>query len=415
MANVLADSILKLVRPAAKRVLLSWEQMESGISFDLTSSKVRANPYEVYERLRSEDPIHRMRLINAWALTGYDDALAILQDHRRFSSGENKLEYAPYRTMLDLDPPDHTRLRSLVSKAFTPRAVAALGPRIQEIVDELLDELAGRDGFDLIGDFAFPLPVIVIAEMLGVPAEDRDKFNVWSNDIALAVEPILSGEEIVRVERASDEIIEYFEGIIEQRRREPRDDMLSALLAAEEEGDRLSHDELLGTLMLLLVAGNETTRSLIGNGMLALLKNPQQLQRLRDSSDLLETAIDEMLRYDSPVQFIIRVVLEDTEFKGKRFRAGQKVIILVGAANRDPTVFADPGAMDIGRQEKSHISFGRGIHYCLGSPLALLEARVAFANLIERFSSIELVTEPEFRDQIVLRGVESLWIRVERQ
>ena len=415
MANVFAESVTRLVTPAAKQVLLTWERLESGISFDLTSRKVRANPYEVYERLRSENPIHRMRLINAWALTGYDDALAILQDHRRFSSGENKLEYAPYRTMLDLDPPDHTRLRSLVSKAFTPRAVAALGPRIQEIVDELLDELAGRDSFDLISDFAFPLPVIVIAEMLGIPAEDRDKFNVWSNDIALAVEPILSGEEIVRVERASDEIIEYFEGIIEQRRRDPRDDMLSALLAAEEEGDRLSHDELLGTLMLLLVAGNETTRSLIGNGMLALLKNPEQLQRLRDSPDLLDSSIDEMLRYDSPVQFIIRVVMEDVEFKGKQFRAGQKVIILVGAANRDPTVFADPGAMDIGREEKSHISFGRGIHYCLGSPLALLEARVAFANLIERFSSIELVTDPEFRDQIVLRGVESLWIRVERQ
>ena len=415
MANVFAESVTRIVTPAAKHVLLTWERLESGISFDLTSRKVRADPYEVYERLRSENPIHRMRLINAWALTGYDDALAILQDHRRFSSGENKLEYAPYRTMLDLDPPDHTRLRSLVSKAFTPRAVAALGPRIQEIVDELLDELAGRDSFDLIGDFAFPLPVIVIAEMLGIPAEDRDKFNVWSNDIALAVEPILSGEEIVRVERASDEIIEYFEGIIEQRRMDPRDDMLSALLAAEEEGDRLSHDELLGTLMLLLVAGNETTRSLIGNGMLALLKNPEQLQRLRDSPDLLDTSIDEMLRYDSPVQFIIRVVMEDVEFKGKQFRAGQKVIILVGAANRDPTVFADPGALDIGREEKSHISFGRGIHYCLGSPLALLEARVAFANLVERFSSIELVEEPEFRDQIVLRGVESLWIRVERQ
>ena len=414
MANPITESILGLVTPVAKRVLLTWEQMESGISFDLTSRKIRANPYEVYERLRSENPIHRMRLINAWALTGYDDALAILQDHRRFSSGENKLEYAPYRTMLDLDPPDHTRLRSLVSKAFTPRAVAALGPRIQEIVEELLEDLADRDSFDLINDFAFPLPVIVIAEMLGIPAEDRDRFNVWSNDIALAVEPILSGEEIVRVERASDEIIEYFEGIIEQRRKQPRDDMLSALLAAEEEGDRLSHDELLGTLMLLLVAGNETTRSLIGNGMLALLKNPEQLQRLWENPELLETAIDEMLRYDSPVQFIIRVVLEDTEFNGKRFRAGQKVIILVGAANRDPTVFADPGALDIGRQEKSHISFGRGIHYCLGSPLALLEAQVAFANLIERFSSIELVSEPEFRDQIVLRGVESLWIRVER-
>ena len=190
--------------------------------------------------------------------------------------------------------------------------------------------------------------------------------------------------------------------------------MLSALLAAEDEGDRLSHDELLGTLMLLLVAGNETTRSLIGNGMLALLKNPGQLQRLREDSELLDTAIDEMLRYDSPVQFIIRVVLEDMEFRGKSLRAGQRVMILVGAANRDPKVFAQPEVLDISREEKSHLSFGRGIHYCLGSPLALLESRIAFAGLLERFPSIRLLAEPVYRDQMVLRGVESLWIEVGR-
>ena len=339
----------------------------------------------------------------------------MLRDHSRFSSGDNKLEYAPYRTMLDLDPPDHTRLRSLVSKAFTPRSVSALGPRIHQIVDELLEGLDGKDRFDLIGELAYPLPVIVIAEMLGIPAEDRDRFNVWSNDIALAVEPVLNDEEIGRVERSSAEIVEYFEEIIALRRQSPHDDLLSALLAAEEEGDRLSHDELIGTLMLLLVAGNETTRSLIGNGMLALLRNPDQLRRLRDHPDLLDSAIDELLRYDSPVQFIIRVVLEDMEFQGRRFRAGQKVLILVGAANRDPKVFSDPWMLDIGREEESHISFGRGIHYCLGSPLALLEARAAFAGLLARFSSIQLVSEPEFRDQIVLRGVENLWIEVNRE
>ena len=246
----------------------------------------------------------------------------MLQDHRRFSSGDNKLEYAPYRTMLDLDPPDHTRLRGLVSKAFTPRAVAALGPRVKEIVDELLDDLAGKERFDLVEEFAFPLPVIVIAEMLGIPAEDRDRFNVWSNDIALAVEPVLTRAEVARVRSASDAIVAYFEEIIDQRRRRPQEDMLSALIAAEEEGDKLTHDELIGTLMLLLVAGNETTRSLIGNGMLALLKNPDQLQRLRDEPELLDSAIDELLRYDSPVQFIIRVVMEDLAFKGREMRAG---------------------------------------------------------------------------------------------
>ena len=414
MATALTESVQRIVTPVAKRVLLTWERLESGVSFDLTSREVRSNPYEIYELLREKDPVHRMRLISAWTLTEYEDAQTVLLDHRRFSSGDNKLEYAPYRTMLDLDPPDHTRLRSLVSKAFTPRTVSELGPRIQQIVGELLDEVAEKDRFDLISDFAFPLPVIVIAEMLGIPAQDRDRFNVWSNDIALAVEPILSKEEISRLERSSDELVEYFEAIIELRRKDPQNDMLSALLAAEDEGDRLSHDELLGTLMLLLVAGNETTRSLIGNGMLALLKNPGQLQRLREDSELLDTAIDEMLRYDSPVQFIIRVVLEDMEFRGKRLRAGQRVMILVGAANRDPKVFAKPNVLDISREEKSHLSFGRGIHYCLGSPLALLESRIAFAGLLERFPSIRLLAEPVYRDQMVLRGVESLWIEVGR-
>ena len=406
--------VRNVLTPLAKGVLLTWERLESGISFDLTSSAVRANPYELYERLRSRGPVHRMRLVNAWALTGYEDAQTVLLDSKRFSSGENKLEYAPYRTMLDLDPPDHTRLRSLVSKAFTPRSVSALAPRVQQIVEALLNDLADKERFDLISEFAFPLPVIVIAEMLGIPAQDRDRFNVWSNDIALAVEPILSHEEIGRVKRSSDAIVKYFENIIAERRRRPEDDLLSALLVVEEEGERLSHDELLGTLMLLLVAGNETTRSLIGNGMLALLKNPAQLQRLRDDPGLLDTAIDELLRYDSPVQFIIRVVLEDMEFNGRRLRAGQKVVILVGAANRDPAIFANPGMLDIGREEKSHLSFGRGIHYCLGSPLALLEARFAFAGLLARFPSIQLLSEPEYRNQIVLRGVEELWIEVER-
>ena len=414
MANAISKPVMRIVRPVAKQLLLAWERLESGVSFDLTSPKVRANPYDIYERIRAKDPVHRMRLINGWAMTGYEDAQEVLSDHKRFSSGDNKLPYAPYRTMLDLDPPDHTRLRALVSKAFTPRSVSALGPRIQEIVDGLLDAAAGKERFDLIGDFAFPLPVIVIAEMLGIPAEDRDRFDVWSNDLALAVEPILSDEEVERVERASDGIVAYFEGIIEQRRERPEGDLLSALLAAEEEGERLSHDELLGTLMLLLVAGNETTRSLIGNGMLALLEHPDQLQRLRENPELLETAIDELLRYDSPVQFIGRVALEDMEFRGRRFRAGQRIMVLVGAANRDPAVYVNPGVLDIGRKEKSHISFGRGIHYCLGSPLALLEARVAFANLLARFSSIGLVSRPAFKDQLVLRGVESLWIEVER-
>ncbi|MYC95224.1 MAG: cytochrome P450 [Caldilineaceae bacterium SB0661_bin_32] len=406
-----------MIKPIAKRSLLTWEWLESGVVFDLTSKDVLANPYPTYQRLRERDPVHRMRLVDAWVLTRYEDVQAVLQDHRRFSNqeaGAGDREYTKDRSMLDLDPPDHTRLRSLVSKAFTPRSVAALAPRIERIVEELLDEVDGEDRFDLIDSFAFPLPIIVIAEMLGVPAEDLDRFKDWSNDIVLSLEPILSREQRERFRRSEQELYEYFEGIIALRRQEPQDDLVSALLAAEEEGDRLSHGELLATLLLLLVAGNETTRNLIGNGMLALLRNPGELQRLREQRDLLDPAIDELLRYDSPVQLDGRTALEDVELGSKLIRTGQQVVSVVGAANRDPAAFSDPDRLDIGRQEKSHISFGRGIHYCLGASLATLEGRIAFEGLLERFSTVRLAAEPQQRKQVVLRGVENLVVDVER-
>ena len=398
-----------MLRPAVIRALLAWERLESGISYNPTSAKLKANPYEKYRELRALDPVHRLRLINAWVLTEYQDVDAILRDHKRFSR-----EYGDYKSMLNSDPPDHTRLRGLVSKAFTPRSVAELKPRIRQIVDDLLDDVADRDRFDLVESFAYPLPVIVIAEMLGVPSQDMDRFKAWSNDVALTVEPTVNDRQIQRIQRSGGELRDYFDGIIEQRRREPQDDMITALIAAEDEGDRLTHEELLSTLDLLLVAGNETTRNFIGNGMLALLRHPDQLQRLRDDPGLLDSAIDEILRYDSPVQLNGRMAIEDMEIGGKRIRAGQRVIGLLGAANRDPSVFADPDKLDVGRREKSHLSFGRGIHHCLGAPLAILEGRIAFSSLLERFSSIRLLQEPEYRDQVVLRGVKELWIEVQR-
>lgn len=409
----MSNIVLDVVKPVAKRILLAWERLESGVSYDLTSSAFIEDPYRTYEELRRKDPVHRMRLVEAWALTRYEDVQDVLIDHKRFTNSERNYDYMQYRTFLDLDPPDHTRLRGLVSKAFTPRAVRELGPRIQGLVDELLDAVAGKDRIDLISDFAFPLPVIVIAEMLGVPAEDRARFREWSDDIALSVNPLLNSEQIERVQQATEELFDYFEGIIEQRRQAPQNDMISALLAAEEEGDRLTHEELLSTLMLLLVAGNETTRNLIGNGMLALLKSPAQLQRLRDHPELLDSAINELLRFDSPVQIDSRNAIDDVEIGGKRIAAGQRILAIVGAANRDPQVFANPDELDIGRDEVSHLSFGRGIHYCLGSPLAILEGRIAFTSLLERFSSIRLASDPVFKEQIVLRGVEALWVEVE--
>lgn len=396
---------------------MAWELLESGVTFDLTSSRLLANPYPTYQKLRVKDPVHRMRLVDGWVLTRYEDVQAMLLDHQRFSNwgaGAGERQYTKDRSMLDLDPPDHTRLRSLVSKAFTPRSVTALKPRIEAIVEELLDSVDGEEQFDLIDSFAFPLPVIVIAEMLGVPAQDLEQFKDWSNDIVLSLEPILTREQSEQFRRSEQELYEYFEGIIALRREDPQNDLVSALLAAEEEGDRLSHGELLATLLLLLVAGNETTRNMIGNGMLALLRNPEELRRLREQPELLDSAIDEMLRYDSPVQLDGRTLVEDVEMGGKRMRAGQQVVAVIGAANRDPAAFSDPDSLDIGREEKSHISFGRGIHYCLGASLAMLEGRIAFASLMERFSAVRLAAEPRQRKQVVLRGVENLLVEVER-
>ena len=408
---IVPRTVRRALRPVLSPMLLAWERMESGVSYDPTSAAILSDPYDTYDRLRAKDPVHRMRLINGWVLTRYEDVDMVLRDHRRFSKDDGRED--EYRSMLHHDPPDHTRLRSLVSKAFTPRAVRELHPRVQRIVYDLLDDLDGRDRFDLIESFAFPMPVTVIAEMLGVPAQDMDRFKHWSNDVSLTIEPSLRDDQIRRVERATEELYGYFESIIEERRREPQNDMITALLNAEDEGDKLTHEELLGTLILLLVAGNETTRNLIGNGVRALLKNPDQLQRLRDNPDLLDSAINELLRYDSPVQLDGRLVHNDVEVAGHRIRAGQRILCSIGAANRDPSVFAEPDKLDIGRNERSHIAFGRGIHHCLGAPLAMLEARAAFSAILGRFSHIELAEEPVYREQVVLRGVEELWMDVE--
>lgn len=404
---------IDMIKPVAKHVLLTWERMESGVNCDLTSSAFKQNPYPTYDRLRRIDPVHRMRIFDSWMLTKHEDIQAILSDHKRFSNDGRGFDYTPYISFLDKDQPDHTRLRSLVSKAFTPRTVANLAPRIQETVDELLDNVTSPGRFDLMKEIAIPLPVIVIAEMIGVPVSDRPKFRVWSDEIALTVEPILTRKQIERVQGSTEEILRYFDGIIEQRRQDPADDLLSALIAAEEQGDKLTHEELLVTLMLLLVAGNETTRNLIGNGMLALLKNPLQLERLRQDEGLLDSALDEFLRYDSPVQIDGRIAATDVTIGGKQIREGQLLLLMIGAANRDPSVFSDPDRLDIGREGKGHISFGRGIHYCLGAPLAILEARIAFASMLARFGSLRLVSEPEYTERIVLRGLGSLWVEAD--
>ena len=417
----------KAVKPLAIRALLARERLESGVVYNPLSPALRANPYPTYDQLRRKDPVHRMRLQDAWVLSNFADVDLVLRDQRRFGNEGRDFGYIPYISMLDQDPPTHTRIRGLVAQGFTPRSVAALEPRVQATVDQLLDDLAGRERIDLIQDFAFPLPIIVIAEMLGVPPEEREQFNEWSNVVSLSVDPLLNAGQIRQVQQVIEELFDYFEGMAEERRAQPREDLISVLVAAEEGGERLNREELLINLVLMLAAGNETTRNLIGNGTLALLRHPEQLQRLRDYQtrhsreggnlaggrpDLLDSAIDELLRYDSPVQLDSRIAREELEIGGKQVKAGQRVLCMLGAANRDAEAFPNPDALDIGRAAGNHVGFGRGIHYCLGAPLARLEGRIAFQSLLARYPSLSLAAEPRYRNQVTLRGLEELWVDV---
>ena len=413
------------VQPVALRALTGVERLRSGVDYNPLDKRYRTDPYPLYRRLRERDPVHRSRLINGWILTRYRDVVEVLRDPR-FLADDTKLPFAQKQrkqmindeiiredeasgiSMLRNDPPDHTRLRALVSKAFTPRTVEALRPRIEAIVQEALDEVAGQGGMDVVQTLAYPLPVIVIAEMLGVPASDREQFKRWSDESVRGL-GVISLAEVERAQGAFRELRAYFERIAEERRREPREDLLSALLVAEQEGDKLTSDEVFSIVVLLLVAGNETTTNLIANGLYALLQHPDQLALLRDDPSLMEGAVEELLRYDCPVQATSRFVLEAVELDGHVVAANQQVIALLGAANRDPDQFEDPEELDITRRDNRHVAFGHGIHYCLGAPLARLEAPIAFQALLERFPNLRLTGEhPEPGDNLILHGLKTL-------
>ena len=398
--------------------LREWSQ--SRVTYNPLAPRVYLNPYPKYAQLRAQDPVHWSPLMDAWVLSRFADADAILRDHKRFSSDPRLrkttrtprnagIENPGGQSMLFLDPPDHSRLRQLVSKAFTPGAIAALTPRIHALVGELLDQIPNSASFDLMEALAYPLPVIVMAELLGIPPEDRAKFKLWSDLRARVLEPTIKPDEIQKANQATYALDDYFREVIRERRAHPRDDLISTLILAEEAGDKLTSNELLVMLRLLLIAGNETTTNLIGNGMLALLRHPAQLQLLRNQPDLMENAVEELLRFDTPVQVDFRIARADLEFGGRGIRAGQGVIVLLGAANHDPAVFPEPERLDITRRNASHLAFGRGLHFCLGAPLARVEARAAFAGLLERFPKLDLLNpRPAFKDNVVLRGLREL-------
>jgi len=391
----------------------------------VATAEGRADPYSRYAALRSRAAVHHSAM-GFWVLTRYDDSQQLLRDHRvgkDFSgaasalglSEEHQAEQAAFRNdhsnMLFADPPDHTRLRGLATRAFTPRTVEAMRPRIVALVDRLLDDI-GDGEVDVMDVLAFPLPVTVIGEMLGVPAEDRAQFRPLVRASTAVLELVVTPEALTEATAASATMEHYFAELVAERRARPQDDLITLLIQAEDEGDQLSEGELISTAILLFAAGFETTTHLVGNGLLALLRHPDELARVRDDRSLLRPAADELLRYDSPVQITARTAYEEIEIGGQRVGAGETVLALLGAANRDPARFTDPDRLDVGRTEGSALSFGSGIHYCLGAALARVEMQVVLDRLVDRFATMELVGgQPRHRDSLTLRGLVDLRVR----
>ena len=382
------------------------------------------NPYPAYASLRADEPVHFSAALQAWVLTGYEHCEQALRDGATFSSnplvarGQLALMLQQQRrefplgevpTVLSSDPPVHTRLRTLLNRAFTARAIEGLRPRIEEIAASLLDGIRAGDRFEAVGGFAQPLPIIVIAELLGVPPADRDLFKRWSTAIARTTNVLNPPSVLDAAREATVELIAYMDEVVARRRREPGADIMTALVGAEDEGERLSHEELLAFSILLLLAGHETTTSLIANGLLALAEHPDQSARLRADPALMPSAVEELLRYDSPVQGVVRFARRSGELGGRAIEEGATLLPLVGAANRDPAQFLEPEALDLARDPNRHLSLGRGIHFCLGAPLARLEGEVAFAALLERFPELRLADGGVERSgTIVLRGLARL-------
>ena len=386
-----------------------------------------ADPYPAYAELREHTPVRYDEGTDHWLVARYGDVNALLRDrrlgrtylhqasHAEMGHADPPAWHAPFWDLinagiLDMEPPDHTRVRRLVSKAFTPRFVEGLRPRVQAIMDELVEEVAGAGEFDLIA-VAEPLPVTVIAEMLGVPEADRRHLRPWSADIVKMYELNPSLEMQRDAVRASTEFGEYLRGLARERKGEPGDDLISRLTAVVDEGEQLTEDELVGTCVLLLNAGHEATVSSTLLGWLALFRRPDRLKELREDRSLLPTAIEELLRFDTPLQMFERWVLEPIEVRGVEIPRGAELGLLFGSANRDPDVFDDPDELDLSRDPNPHLTFGAGIHFCLGAPLGRQELQISFATLMDRFPNLELVEEPRWRPNYIVRGLEGLLVR----
>lgn len=388
----------------------------------------RADPYPAYERLRRTAPVWEP-ISGLRVLSRHRDCASVLRDPRfghtegdgvvarprRLAAPADAMgqDGRPVRSFLGLNPPDHTRLRRLVSRSFTPRRVEDLLPRMEEITTDLLRVVHGQDVVDVVESVAAPLPVRVISELLGIPQQDRPRLVEWSHALAKSIEPsfLITEPERETQVRARNEFGQYLSDLVAERRVRPGTDLLSDLVSTRDRHELLTDVELIATCILLLIAGHETTTSLIGNGMLALLRQPGQLARLRAAPELAGSAVEELLRYDSPVQLTMRTALEDATAGGVEVPEGSFVILLLGAANRDPEAHPDPDRLDIERAPSAHLAFGQGIHFCLGAPLARLEAQVALRAL-SRTGAMALAAEPEWKDNVVLRGVRRLMVQM---
>ncbi|WP_329021600.1 cytochrome P450 [Streptomyces sp. NBC_00690] len=393
--------------------------------FEPWSPSFVADPYPAYEELRAQGRVHWFEPTRQWLVPHYEDVSALLRDrrlgrtylhrftHEEFGRTAPPVEHEPFHTLndngiLDLEAPDHTRIRRLITKAFTPRTVARLEPTVQRLAAELVTDFVRDGGGDLLARVAEPLPVAVIAEMLGVPEADRALLRPWSADICGMFELSPSTETAERAVRASVEFSAYLRELIAERRKEPGDDLISALIAAHEEGDRLSEQEMISTCVLLLNAGHEATVNTTANGWWTLLRHPEQLARLRADHSLVPTAIEELMRYDTPLQMFERWVLDDIEIDGTVLPRGSELALLFGSANRDPQRFPDADRLDLARTDNAHITFGAGIHFCLGAPLARIELAASFGELLRQAPTMKLAAEPRWKPGYVIRGVYEL-------
>ena len=390
--------------------------------YRLLDPEVLANPYPLYRQLRTEDPVHWDPFLHAWIVTRYTDVVTVLH---RFSANRTPtpeqlaalglesltpVARVMVRQMLFLDAPSHTRIRGLASQAFTPRRVERLREHIQSITDDLLDAVIPRGHMDVIEELAAPLPAIVTAEMLGVPTRDHQLLKKWSADFAEMLGNFQHNpDRAAGVLKSTEEMVAYFRDAVREQRERPRDGLVSALLAAEIDGDRFTEDEVIANVIVTMVGGQETTTNLIGNGIVTLLRNPESMARLREDPALITSAVEELLRYESPSQHTARLAPEDVTLGGKLIRKRQAVIAVMAAGNRDPERFPEPDRLDLGRTDNRHLAFGWAAHFCFGAPLARIEGQIAFATMLRRLPELRLSPEPlVWRENLGLRGLTAL-------